>query len=81
MDKLPLLPRVPEDRVREILDKAGGNEMCSGKFASPRSSAALAVNGFGWFLDGSDHLLPFPGLEDCDWPPTHVDIERQMRFP
>lgn len=51
VDKLPLLPGVFESRVRAILDKAGGNEIASGKFASPQSSAALAVNSFGWFLD------------------------------
>ena len=81
MDKLPLLPGVPEDRVRAILEKAGGNEIASGKFASPQSSAALAVNGFGWFLDRSVDLPPFSGLEDCDWPAIRVEVERQMRFP
>ena len=81
MDKLPVLPGVPKDRVRAILDKAGANEIVSGKFASPQSSAALAVNGFGWFLDGTGDLPPFPGLEDYDWPAFRVDIERQMRFP
>lgn len=81
MDKLPLLPGVPEGRVRAILDKAGGNEIASGKFASPQSSAALAVNGFGWFLDRPGDLPPFPGLEDYDWPAIRVDVERQMRFP
>lgn len=81
MDKLPLLPGVPESRVRAILDKAGGNEIASGKFASPQSSAALAVNGFGWFLDRPADLPPFPGLEHCDWPAIRVDVERQMRFP
>ena len=81
MDKLPLLPGVPESRVRAILDKAGGNEIASGKFASPQSSAALAVNSFGWFLDRPEDLPRFPGLEDRDWPAIHVDVERQMRFP
>ena len=75
MDKLPLLPGVPEGRVRAILQKAGGNEIASGKFASPQSSAALAVNGFGWFLDRPADLPPFPGLEDCDWPAIRVDVE------
>ena len=81
MDELPLLPGVPEDRVHAILDKAGDNEIASGKFASPQSSAALAVNGFGWFLDRPADLPPFPGLENCAWPAIRVDIERQMRFP
>lgn len=72
---------VPEHRVRAALDRAGGNEIGSGKFASPESSAALAVNGFGWFLDRPDALPPFPSLSHIDWPAVHVDIERQMRFP
>lgn len=76
-----LLPGVPEATVREILDRAGGNEIGSGKFASPESSAALAVNGFGWFLERPEDLPPFPPLVDLDWPTTRVDIERQMRFP
>ena len=76
-----LLPDVPEARVRDILDRAGGNEIGSGKFASPESSAALAVNGFGWFLDRPEELPPFPPLVDLDWPASRVDIERQMRFP
>ena len=45
------LPGVPEDKVRAIYGRAAGNEIASGKFASPQSSAALAANGFGWFLD------------------------------
>lgn len=72
---------VPEHHVRAALDRAGGNEIGSGKFASPESSAALAVNGFGWFLDRPGALPAFPGLPDIDWPAVHVDIERQMRFP
>lgn len=76
-----LLPGIPEDAVREALAKAGGNEIGSGKFASPESSAALAVNGFGWFIDRLQALPPFPPLADLDWPATRVDVERQMRFP
>lgn len=72
---------VPEHRVRVALDRAGGDEIGSGKFASPESSAALAVNGLGWFLDRPDALPAFPCLSDIDWPAVQVDIERQMRFP
>ena len=39
----------PADLVRLSLDRAGGNELASGKFTSPESRAALAANGFGWF--------------------------------
>ena len=80
MDNL-FLPGVSAARLREILEKAGGNEIASGKFASPQSSAALAANGFGWFLDRPGSLPAFPGLHDLDWPATRIDVERQMRFP
>jgi len=81
MQDLPLLPDLPARRIREILDDAGGNEIASGKFANPQSSAALAVNGFGWFFERPALLPAFPGLENLDWPPVQVQIERQMRFP
>lgn len=78
---LALLPGVPEDLVRAALGKAAGNEIDSGKLDSPESSAALAVNGFGWFIEQPASLPPFPPLADLDWPAWKVDVERQMRFP
>ncbi|PEQ12381.1 hypothetical protein B2G71_12895 [Novosphingobium sp. PC22D] len=75
------LPGVPEDLVRASLAKAGGDELRSGKFANPQSSAALAANGFGWFLEWPDLLPAFPCLGDIDWPARSVDVERQMWFP
>ena len=75
------LPGLPVDLVRLALAKAGGKEVASGKFASPKSSAALAVNTFGWFIERPAMLPPFPGLGLDDWRPSRVDIERQMRFP
>lgn len=77
----PFLPGVPEDHVRAALAAAGGNEIGSGKLDSPESSAALAVNAFGWFIEWPADLPPFPPLADIDWPARHVDVERQMRFP
>ena len=77
----PFLPGVPGDRVRAALAAAGGNEVESGKLDSPESSAALAVNTFGWFIDRPADLPPFPPLADLDWPAHCVDVERQMRFP
>jgi hypothetical protein len=76
-----LLPGVPVDRVAAALGEAPGQELASGKFGSPESSSALAVNGFGPFLDSPDTLPPVPGLNDVNWPAQSVDIERQMRFP
>ena len=68
------LSGVPENLVRQALDRAGGNELASGKFASPESSAALAVNGFGWFIERPALLPPFPNLDDIEWSPMSVEI-------
>src|SRR5690606_3696770 len=77
----PFLPGVPADLVTAALARAPGKEIASGKLDSPESSAALAVNGFGWFLQRPADLPPFPPLADLDWPAQEVAIERQMRFP
>ncbi len=77
----PFLPGVPKGLVRAALGKAGGNEIASGKLDSPESSAALAVNAFGWFIERPAILPPFPPLSEIDWPATRVDVEYQMRFP
>jgi hypothetical protein len=61
------------------LAKAGGKEIESGKFSSPESSAALAVNCFGWFIGQPERLPPFPGLEFGI--PDIVDVEFCARFP
>lgn len=76
-----LFPGIPVDCVALALSAAAGQELASGKFGSPESSSALAVNGPGPFLDNPSALPPFPGLHDLDWPALSVDIERQMRFP
>lgn len=75
------LPDVPEDLVRAALSRAGGNEIASGKFAHPHSSAALAANALGWFIERPHLFPPLPGLEDLDWSARRVVVERQMRFP
>ncbi len=77
----PFLAGVPEDIIRAALAAAGGNEIESGKLDSQESSAALAVNAFGWFLERPADLPPFPPLAHLDWPARRVDVERQMRFP
>ena len=78
---LTFLPGVPEHLIRAALAKAGGNEIESGKLDSPESSAVLAVNAFGWFIERPRDLPPFPCFADLDWPAVRVDVERQMRFP
>lgn len=74
------LPGVPVTLVEAALQKAGGNEL-EGKFDNPRSSAALAVNGFGWFMERPDLLPRLPGLDDLSLIDAQVTVERQMRFP
>lgn len=73
------LPGVPAAAVLAALARSPGNEIASGKFASPESSAALAVNAFGWFLDRPRGMLPLPGVP-MGLPET-VEIEAEMRFP
>lgn len=75
------LPGVPEERLRAIFGQAAGNEISSGKFASPQSSAALAANGFGWFLDRPGDCPLFPPIADVGGPVREVAVERELRFP
>ena len=75
------LPGVSEERLRAIYGHAAGNEIASGKFASPQSSAALAANGFGWFLDRPGDCPLFPALADLGGPVREVAVERELRLP
>lgn len=81
MKDLQLLPGVPEDYVIRRLNLAPGNELSRGKFTSPDSSSALAVNAFGWFHQQPADLPPIPGTETTNWPALNVDVEHQARFP
>ena len=75
------LPGVPSNLVLKRLNAAEGNEVSSGKLGSPESSAALAVNTFGWFI-GRPKLLPaFPMLQFLNWPAALVEVEYCARFP
>ncbi len=75
-----LLPGIPADQVYARLAQGDGNEL-DGKILSPESSAALAVNAFGWFLQ-RPHLFPgFPGIVSAQAAPILVDLERKVRFP
>jgi hypothetical protein len=74
------LEGVPAEHVLDRLSKADGDEVSSGKLASEESSAALAVNTFGWFIERCDLFPALPGMEPgakvlC------VDIEYCARFP
>lgn len=75
------LPGVSEDLIRAVYLGAPGNEIESGKFASPESSAALVANAFGVFLDRPNELPPLPGTHDLHWPACSLTLEAIMRFP
>jgi hypothetical protein len=71
---------VPEDYIRARLEGAGGEEIKSGKFFHPESSAALAVNAFGWFVPRPSLMPPLPGAAHVGRP-RQVEIEFCARFP
>ena len=75
------LPGVPSSLVLKRLNADGGNEVNSGKLSSPESSAALAVNTFGWFIEQPELLPTFPMLQSLNWPATQVEVEYCARFP
>jgi len=74
------LDGVPREHVLERLAKADGDEIGSGKLASEESSAALAVNTFGWFIERPDLLPPMPGMRPGA-KALRVEVEYCARFP
>jgi hypothetical protein len=73
------LPGVPAEAVLAALRRSPGNELGTGKFDSPESSAALVANAFGWFLGRPTALPPLPGVPMGR--PETVEVEAEMRFP
>jgi hypothetical protein len=74
------LPGVPAAYVIDRLTVAGGDEIGSGKLAHPESSAALAVNTFGWFVDRPSMMPSLPGTAHMGLP-DRVEVEYCARFP
>jgi hypothetical protein len=75
------LPGVPSDLLRTYYSRAPGNEIETGKFSHPESSAALAGNTFGIFLKTPLDLPPIPGFER-EWSPVNsVSLETTLQFP
>jgi len=74
------LPGVPVSHVLQRLANAAGKEIESAKFSSLESSAALAVNCFGWFIERPEQLPPLKGIETAGVPGM-VDVEFCARFP
>ena len=81
LEKL-FLPGLPVPRILESLNAAAGNEIGSGKLFSPESSAMLAANVFGFFMEEAAEMPELPSrLGPLGWPPTSVRIEASLRFP
>ena len=77
-----ILSHLPADAILAAYMAAPGNEVTSGKFTNPESSAALAANTFGLFLgDRAGELPPLPGTEHLGWPATRLALEGIVRFP
>ena len=75
------LPGVPGPDIEAIFEAAPGNEIGTGKFDSPESSAALAANAFGFFLNRASDLPALPGCEGESWPARSLGLEAEIRFP
>ena len=73
------LPGLPADLIGQLLSRSPGSEFATGKFDNPDSSAALAANAFGRFLERSRDLPPLPGVPMGA--PEEVTIEAEMRMP
>lgn len=80
MTEIKLLPGVSEAYIGMRMAQAGGDEIASGKFAHSESSAALAANAFGWFVDRPSLLPPVPRLTEAGTV-KKVEIEYTARFP
>ena len=75
------LPGVPGPEIERILAAAPGDEIGSGKFDNPESSAALATNALGFFLQRAADLPPLPVCPDAAWPVRSIILEATVRFP
>jgi len=77
----PLLPHLRAARIRACYEAAPGNEIASGKFASPESSAALAANVWGFFIEEPSALPTLPGGSgQRPWLVRSVTCEAIVRF-
>ena len=80
MNQTVFLPGVDADRVLDRLLAGAGDEIGSGKFASPESSAALAANCFGWFMT-RPASFPLPRMIADEGSVQEVTLEFCARFP
>ncbi len=75
------LPGVPGPEIEAIFNAAPGNEIAAGKFDSPKSSAALAANAFGFFLNRPMDLPVLPSCGEESWPALELTLEATVPFP
>lgn len=75
------LPGVPGREIERIFKAAPGNEIETGKFDNPESSAALAANAFGFFFKRPQDLPPLPDCEREVWPARSLSLEAMVFFP
>ena len=75
------LPGVPGADIERLFDAAPGDEIGSGKFDNPESSAALAANAFGYFLHRAQDLPTLPDCWDEAWPAQSISLESTLHFP
>ena len=75
------LPGLPAGKIRAFLAAAPGNEIDPRRFESPESSACLAANAFGYFLERPADLPPLQAGMGLAWQPTAIRLEAEQRFP
>jgi restriction endonuclease-like protein len=75
-----IFKHLPADLILKCYQDAGGDEIRSGKFANPESSACLVANAFGFFLDKPE-ILSLPAPKVIPGGARTVSLEKQMRFP
>ena len=81
-----LLPGLPARHIHKRLNSAPGDEIGSGKFTHPESSAALVANAFGPFMTDSPAMelpaLPIGPIDkEFDWSASSVEVEVECKFP
>lgn len=59
-----LFDYLPIDKIKDSFARSPGNEIASGKLASPESSAARAANALGIFIEQPASLPPIPESGD-----------------
>ena len=76
-----ILDHLPYDRIEAAFNRAGGNEIDTGKLASPESSAALAANMLGIFYSARERFPTLPGTSAWGWPAHFFELEFRAPFP